>query len=76
MMNDLPFADRLALAVEKLNLIADEKGDFLTDSDVLDTADEYTINRWPDDDEADERIGGWDDYVALREALFEAIGVA
>lgn len=63
----LGYDDRYALAIAALQTRLDERG-LLTDSDVLDIAEDFTIDNLAD--ETSEPVG---DYERLRDDLYDAV---
>jgi hypothetical protein len=64
------FEDRVLLAVESLRLRQERRDGFLSDDDVLDTADDWTTCER--DDEGCFVEDNPTDYIDLREELFAA----
>lgn len=46
----LPYEDRLYAAGENLRLIYERRDSFLSDSNVIEAADDWTTDTWSDDD--------------------------
>lgn len=61
----LGFDDRLRLAYSDVVMVYEARDGFLSDDNVLDVAERWSVADFASDDEA-----GWDDYEALRDALF------
>lgn len=63
----LSFADRLAVAIEATNLRWERREGFLSDDNLLDAADDYTVDEpWADDEDG---LRHRPDYEALVAAL-------
>jgi len=71
----LPFHVRTLLALEALRARAERRDGLVSDDDVLDTAQQWSIARFDDpEDVADDiRNGGWRDFELLAELLFNAL---
>lgn len=69
----LPFPERAVLALEALRARAEQRDGFVSDDDVLDTAQRWSIARLEDPEDVADPNGGWRDFELLADALFAAL---
>jgi len=69
----LPFHVRTLLALEALRARAERRDGLVSDDDVLDTAQRWSIARFEDPEDVADPNGGWRDFELLAELLFNAL---